>query len=103
MGSAHASAMRKVAEVCDRFGDYVCVDWVNLPCVSGQNQFINTKFTRPINKMSKTSDARAPTAEFLGRFNDSISAPPPRTKEGEAAVERRWMSGAFRAAAIAWA
>ena len=26
MGSAHASAMRKVAEVCDRFGDYVCVD-----------------------------------------------------------------------------
>ena len=40
----------------DRFGDYLCVDFANLPCATGLNDFINTKFTRHITKMFKSMD-----------------------------------------------
>ena len=49
----------------DRFGDYLSVDCANLPCVSGHNQFTNTKLTRPITKISKSS-----------RSIENVSAPP---------------------------
>ena len=38
-----------------RFGDYLCVDCTNMPRLSGRNKFTNTKFTRPITKISKSS------------------------------------------------
>ena len=37
----------------DRFGDFLCVDRANLSCVSGQNQFTHTKFSRPVTQFSK--------------------------------------------------
>ena len=43
----------KLGEAGDRFGDYISVDCANLPCVSGRNPFANTKFTRPMTKISK--------------------------------------------------
>ena len=38
------------------FGDYSCLDSDNLSisCPSGRNQFVNTKFTRHITKMSRS-------------------------------------------------
>ena len=56
----------KLGETGDRFGDYLCVDCVDLPSVSVRNQFINTKFTRPIAKFSKSISVGAHIAhEFV--------------------------------------
>ena len=41
-----------------RFGDYLFVDCANLPCISGRNQFINTKFTKHNTKISKSRNER---------------------------------------------
>ena len=41
----------------DRLGDYCWVDCANLPSVSGHNRFADTKYTRPISKLSKSSNA----------------------------------------------
>ena len=52
---ASASVGSKLGEDCDRFGDYLCVVCDSLHCASGHNQIINTKFTKPITKISKSS------------------------------------------------
>ena len=44
--------LTKLRGACDRFGDCSCVDCANLPCISGPNQFTNTRLTRPSNKIS---------------------------------------------------
>ena len=44
----YADLMSKLGGAGDRFGDY-------LSCQSGHNQFTNTKFNRPIIKMSKST------------------------------------------------
>ena len=38
-----------------RFGDYLGVDCANLLCLKGRDPFTNTKFTRPIGNISKSS------------------------------------------------
>ena len=58
----------------DRFGDYLWVDCANLHCITGRNQFANTKFTRPINKMSKSSSYRQ-------SHPDAGAEPPPLVKQ----------------------
>ena len=58
----------------DRFGDYLWVDCANLHCIRGRNQFANTKFTRPINKMSKSSSYRQ-------SHPDAGAEPPPLVKQ----------------------
>ena len=58
--------MIKLGGAGDSFGDFLCVDCASLPCVSGHNQFINTKFTRPIAKFSKSISVGAHIAhEFV--------------------------------------
>ena len=37
------------------FGEHLCVNCTNQLCVSGHDPFTDTKFTRPITKMSKSS------------------------------------------------
>ena len=49
--------MHKLGAAGDRFGDCLCMDYANLPYVSGRNQFTNTKFTRPYNQVLKSNDA----------------------------------------------
>ena len=44
----------KLGRAGDRFGDNLCVDCANFPCVSGSSHFKNTNFARPINKMLKS-------------------------------------------------
>ena len=44
----------KLGGAGDKFGDYLCVDCANLPCVRGNNQVTNTTFTRPVTKISKS-------------------------------------------------
>ena len=39
----------------DRFGDYLCVDCVILPCISGCNHFMNKKFIRLNTNILKSS------------------------------------------------
>ena len=46
--------MTELGGAGDRFGDNLCVDCANLSCVSGHNQFTNTKFTRRVTKISKS-------------------------------------------------
>ena len=46
--------MTKLGGDGDRFGDNLCVDCANFPCVSGSSHFKNTNFARPINKMLKS-------------------------------------------------
>ena len=49
--------MAKLEGTGDRFGDYYCGDCAYLICVSGDNQFTNTKFTRHNCQIWKTNDA----------------------------------------------
>ena len=46
--------LSKLEGASGRFGDYLCMVGANLPGVSGHNQCVNTKFTRPITKISKS-------------------------------------------------
>ena len=90
----------KLGGAGDWFGDYLCVNWANLPCLSGRNQFTNTKFPRPITKISKSNyDARSPiplhpvavTRKKTNKddlFNVNVDAP-----EDEMQQERRLVSG----------
>ena len=45
----------KVGGTGDRYGDYLCVKCNNFPCITGFSHFTNTKFTRPITKISKST------------------------------------------------
>ena len=45
----------KLGGAGDKFGDYLCVDCANLPCVRGNNQLTNTTFTTHITKISSSS------------------------------------------------
>ena len=54
-----ASPITKIGEAGDRFSEYLCVDYANLPCTSGHNQFTNTTFTRPFTQISKSSNFAA--------------------------------------------
>ena len=47
--------MSKLGGNGDRFGDYLCVHCANLLCISGGNQFTNTKFTGPDTQISKSN------------------------------------------------
>ena len=47
--------MAMLGEDGGRFDDYLCVDCPNLPCLSGRNPFTNTKFTRLITTILKSS------------------------------------------------
>ena len=49
----------KLGGAGDGFGDDLCVDYANLPCASGRNQFTNTKFTRPNAQISKSTCAHS--------------------------------------------
>ena len=40
-------SISKLGGAGDRFGDYLCVNRVNLLCISGCKRFTNTKFTTP--------------------------------------------------------
>ena len=51
-----ARVMAKLGGAGDRFGDNWCVDSVNLPYAGGDDQFTNTKFTRPNAQISESSD-----------------------------------------------
>ena len=51
----HGKAATKLGRIGDRFGDNLAVGCANFPCVSGRNQFTNTKFTTPITKVSKST------------------------------------------------
>ena len=44
--------MNNLGGAGDRFGDYLCEDCNNLPCVGGHHEF--TKFTKPTTKISKS-------------------------------------------------
>ena len=50
-----ARVMAKLGGAGDRFGDYLCVHCADSHYISGSNQFINPKFTRPITKVAKSS------------------------------------------------
>ena len=50
-GTLFNSLTIKLGGARGKFGDYLCVHCANLPCVSGHNQFTNTKLTRPITKI----------------------------------------------------
>ena len=69
MGEGRARPTAKLGGAGDRFGDYLCLDCPNLLCVSGHDQFTNTKFTRPISQISKSNDDATadepPTVERL--------------------------------------
>ena len=45
----------KLGAAVNRFGDYLCVNCANYPSACGRNQSINTKFTSPMIKISKSS------------------------------------------------
>ena len=57
----------------DRFGDYFCADCTNLSCVSGRNQFTDTKLTRPITKISRSTTCRRGSLLKPSRFGDSFA------------------------------
>jgi len=46
----------KLGGDANRFGDYLCVNCANVPCICGHNQFTNTKPTRPITQTSKSTE-----------------------------------------------
>ena len=46
----------KLGGAADRFCDYLCVDYVNLPRISKHNHFKNTKLTKKNTKMLKSSE-----------------------------------------------
>ena len=41
--------------IVGRFGDYFCVDCVNIPCVGDAIKLRNTKFTRPNTNIPKST------------------------------------------------
>ena len=49
------SEMSKQVWAGGRFGDSLPMDCAILSCSGGRNQFTNTKFTRPIANISKSS------------------------------------------------
>ena len=53
--AAVGRVIHKLGGAGDRFGDYLCADCPFLPCVSRRSQLINTKFTKHITNISKSS------------------------------------------------
>ena len=62
-----SSIIIKLGGAGDRFCDYLCLDFANLPCPSGHNQRIQTKFTRPITNISKSTHNLVLPASPFGR------------------------------------
>ena len=84
----------KLGEVVDRFGDDLCVDCTNLICISGHNQFTNTKLTKPTTNISKSIDKAAhPPLPHSLRFTSSflpLLSSSPKNLSGAEVVESRF-------------
>ena len=52
--AAKSLSTRKLGGAGDRFGDHLAVSCANVPSLSECNQFTDTKFTRPVTKISKS-------------------------------------------------
>ena len=65
----------------------IICEWIatSLPCVSGHNQFTNTKFTRPIAKISKSIDGASNKALFSASDRKEVGT----RESGGDAVPRR--------------
>ena len=69
-GIGFRAIIDELGETGCRFGEYLCVDCGNLPCLSGHSQLANTKFTKPNTKISK-SDHRSRSTD--GRLKRRLS------------------------------
>ena len=85
---AHCT-LAKLEKAGDRFGDYLCVHCTNLSCVSGCNQLINTKFNRPITKISKSNTDTALHTHTI-TITTSSCAFSPRSFHSRAAIFLLW-------------
>ena len=69
-----SGTITKLGGAGDRIAGYLCMDCANLPCLSGSNQFTDTKFTRPIAKISESNKHVTERAgERLGQSKSMVT------------------------------